>query len=237
MYEFDSRVRFSETDENRRLTLNGILNYFQDCCTFQSEDLGIGLSYLAEKHRMWALLSWKIVVERYPEMGERVRVLTLPYAMEKIKGRRNFLLLDEDGRTAACADSVWVLMDTARQRPARIEEDMRNAYELSEKLDMEYEEDHIRMPEGFEEMESFPIHKFHLDVNHHVNNGQYVQLAGEYLPENFAIREMRAEYRRSAVLGDMIFPQVSMENGRCTVSLADEKGKPYAVVAFKGEVR
>ena len=31
IYQFDSRVRYSEVDENRRITLLSILNYFQDC--------------------------------------------------------------------------------------------------------------------------------------------------------------------------------------------------------------
>ena len=29
IYQFDSRVRYSEVDENRRITLLSILNYFQ----------------------------------------------------------------------------------------------------------------------------------------------------------------------------------------------------------------
>ena len=30
MYSFDSRVRYSEVGEDKKLTLNGIINYFQD---------------------------------------------------------------------------------------------------------------------------------------------------------------------------------------------------------------
>lgn len=39
-YSFDSRVRYSEIGEDRHLTLNGMINYFQDCSTFQSEAAG-----------------------------------------------------------------------------------------------------------------------------------------------------------------------------------------------------
>ena len=51
MYSFDSRVRYSEVDEDRKLSLTGVINYMQDCSTFQSEDLNMGIDYLAEKHR------------------------------------------------------------------------------------------------------------------------------------------------------------------------------------------
>ena len=63
MYSFDSRVRYSEVDEYRKLSLTGVINYMQDCSTFQSEDLNMGIDYLAEKHRAWLLSSWQIVVE------------------------------------------------------------------------------------------------------------------------------------------------------------------------------
>ena len=44
MYTFDSRIRYSETDSEGKLTMASIINYFQDCSTFQSEDLGLGVA-------------------------------------------------------------------------------------------------------------------------------------------------------------------------------------------------
>ena len=49
MYRFESRVRFSEIDHTEMMTLPALVNYFQDCSTFQSEDLGVGIDYLKEK--------------------------------------------------------------------------------------------------------------------------------------------------------------------------------------------
>ena len=46
MYTFDSRIRYSETDETGALSLLGVINYLQDCSTFQSEDIGLGVEYL-----------------------------------------------------------------------------------------------------------------------------------------------------------------------------------------------
>ena len=46
MYTFTSRVRFSETDENGKLSLAGIMNYLQDCSVFHSEDVGNGTDML-----------------------------------------------------------------------------------------------------------------------------------------------------------------------------------------------
>ena len=50
MYEFNSRVRYSEIDHHGTLTLPALINYFQDCSTFQSEDV-LSLIHISEPTR------------------------------------------------------------------------------------------------------------------------------------------------------------------------------------------
>lgn len=233
MYEYESRVRLSEVDQERKMTLNAVLNYFQDCSTFQSEDLGVGIDVLEPRKRMWVLNSWKIEVNRYPELGEHIKVGTWPFEFGRMTGMRNFCMLDEKGQMTACAETLWVYMDTRRMRPARVDEDIRLAYETEPKLDLGEDTRRITVPEELEARKSFEVQPFHLDVNHHVNNGQYVQIAGAYLPEDFRIHQMRAEYKKSAVLGDTIFPQVGRTEEGYIIVLGSEDGKPYATVEFK----
>ena len=63
MYTFTSRVRFSETDENGKLSLAGIMNYLQDCSVFHSEDVGNGTDVLKKRDRVW-LSSSRIMASR-----------------------------------------------------------------------------------------------------------------------------------------------------------------------------
>ena len=44
-----------------------------------------------------------------------------------------------------------------------------------------------------------------------MNNAQYVEMARELIPEQLTVREIRAEYRKAAVLGDMLYPRVGKE--------------------------
>ena len=46
MYEFKSRVRYSEVNSEKVLTLAALTDYLQDTCTFQSEELGAGMDFL-----------------------------------------------------------------------------------------------------------------------------------------------------------------------------------------------
>ena len=91
MYTFDSRIRYSETDETGALSLLGVINYMQDCSTFQSEDIGLGVEYLEKKKRAWLLSSWRIVIDRYPVLGERIKIGTWATSSKGIYGYRDFV--------------------------------------------------------------------------------------------------------------------------------------------------
>ncbi len=105
-YSFESYVRYSEIGEDRNLTLNSVINYFQDCSTFHSEHTGVGIDYLQEKNRVWVLSSWQIVVDRYPKLCEKIKITTWPYAFKRFLGSRNFTMEDESGATVAYANSL-----------------------------------------------------------------------------------------------------------------------------------
>ena len=232
MYTWDSRVRFSEIGEDKRLTLDGILNYFQDSSTFHSEDIGNGMEVVEGLKRVWVLSSWQIVVNEYPKMGEHIKLGTWPYDFNRFFGGRNFIMYGDDGRVLAYANSLWTYLNSENGRPVRVEDEIVSRYQLEPKYDMDYADRKIALPEEMTAQNAFPVEVYHLDTNHHVNNGQYVKMAGAYLPQGFEIAQMRAEYKKSAVLGDMIYPKTAVESDKVIVSLEDEAGNAFTVVEF-----
>ncbi|MCM1153760.1 MAG: thioesterase [Roseburia sp.] len=237
MYTFQSRVRYSEIGVDGKLTLMSLLDYFQDASTFHSEDIGLGIAYLKEKHMAWLLSSWQIVVERYPHLCENIIIGTAPYDFRGFIGCRNFWMETEEGERLAYANSIWSLMDTQKMTPAKPPADMLEGYVISEKLPMDYAPRKITMPKGGETQEEMFVKTHHLDTNGHVNNGQHVRIAMDFIPKDFYIRQMRAEYKKQAVLGDRIIPELAhnAEETLYTVSLNAEDGKPYSIVEFMGE--
>ena len=232
MYTFDSRIRYSEADSEGRLTMASLLNYFQDCSTFHSEDVGLGVDYFKEVHQVWVLSSWQIVVERYPNLCENVIIGTQPYDMKGFLGYRTFAMMSVSGEYLAKANSIWSLLDLDKGKPVPAGEEMVQKYGIGEKLDMEYAPRKIIVPEGGVSGETIVVKQHHLDTNHHVNNGQFVNMAMEFLPENFTIGQLRAEYKKQAFLDDVLLPYVVTDEDRVLVSLTDERGAPYVVVEF-----
>lgn len=235
MYTFDSRISYSETDSESKLTLEGLLDYFQDCSIFHSEDLGIGIEYLNERNLFWVLISWQIVINRYPGLGERVVVGTFPYEFKGCFGYRNFCMLDEEGNYIAKANSLWALLDKDTLRPGHPTREMLEKYTLEEKLPMDYTGRKIGIPQNGCMENSITVMPWHLDVNNHVNNGQFVRIAMSQLTLHHPVAQLRVEYKKQAHLDDVLHAYVGCRKGEAgqdilVVSLQDAQGDVYANV-------
>ena len=152
------------------------------------------------------------------------------YHLQKVvaAARNEALLTVADG---LLADREAVLEANAADVEAAEKEDIRGyGAGEDEKLDMEYAPRHILMPSEYEEGEPVTVARHHIDTNRHVNNAQYVAVAREALPESLKVRQIRAEYKKAAVMGDVMVPRISREKGACTVALCSPEGTVYAVV-------
>lgn len=233
MYQFKSRVRYSEVELDKKLDLSAIIDYFQDCSTFQSEDIGLGIDYLRSINRAWLLSSWQIIVNDYPELGQEITSSTWAYDFNGIYGYRNFMIENNQKEVLAYANSIWVYIDTKSGRPTRVTDDIANTYGLEEKIDMNYAPRKISFPKDMNSLAPFSVIRSNIDTNNHVNNGQYIKMAEEFLPEDFVIKQMRADYRKAARLDDLIVPKLAKTQDGYIVVLADTEDKPFTIIEFK----
>ncbi len=231
-YEMNAKVRYSEVDVKGQMTWLSLLSYFQDCSVFQSEQMELGIEYLAKHHLAWVLSSWQVHAKKLPKLAEEITVGTWAYDFQSFYGYRNFILNDASGNRLAYANSIWVLIDTETGRPVRVPQDMGEAYGKEERIPMECTERRIKAPEQYEAKEPIRVQKYFIDTNQHMNNEKYVMIAQEFLPEHFQIGEIRVEYKKAARLDEFLYPRVTAEAGALTVVLASEDSKPYAVVKF-----
>ncbi|PWT26896.1 MULTISPECIES: acyl-[acyl-carrier-protein] thioesterase [Butyrivibrio] len=243
MYTFNSRIRYSELNSQGFLSTEALMNYFQDCSTFQSEDLGIGLEYLDEMNAAWVINSWQVDIIRYPKLGENVIIGTIPYDIKGFVGCRNFYMDTLEGERLAIANSVWALINIEKGTPVKVTSKMLEGYKISEKLPMDYQGRKISFPTdgNIRTLNEIIVQPFHLDTNQHVNNNQYINMAKDCMrlldgndKKIPVISRIRAEYRMQAHLGDTIYPVCSTQDKDgsvvYTVSLNDGSGKAYSIV-------
>lgn len=235
MYKKESHVRYSECGPDNKIKIPAIINYFQDCTTENSEQLGVGYAYLKEKKRAWILNSWQVFIRRRPEVGEKIEVSTWATGFKGVFGPRDFLMRTSGGEELVCAHSLWVYVDTETGKPVKPTESETSVYGVEPPIPIASVSRKIQLSEGMQVVDTFPVRKYHIDTNHHVNNAKYIELACEALPENFHVTGLRVEYKKAAIYGDkMILKSAMMDNGIVT-ALCDAEDIPYAIVEFIGE--
>ncbi|MBR2189579.1 MAG: acyl-[Eubacterium sp.] len=238
IYEFESRIRFSEVDENGYLSLPALMNYLQDCATFHGEETGVGLDWIAEHRQTWVLASLRLHVFRYPKYAETIRVSTWAHGFRGFLGYRDFAADTPSGEIIARGKSDWVFMDMQANKPMNVPPEQTNAYgiEADKALKDIYGRRKIRLSDCGETGSPFVIHESNLDTNRHVNSCQYIMMAQNLLPAGFPVNHLRAEYKRQAYLGDVITPVIYEVDHGYAVTLLNKDGEPYFVGEFTDAV-
>ncbi len=233
MYEFTSRVRYSEIRPDLGMKLSSMAARMQDCCVFQSEAAGCGPADWKQGRRAWIILSWQIRIHDIPVFNEAVTTRTWAYYFKNMRGDRNFTMSGPDGRLLAEANSHWCYFDLNAQRPVRVPEEDIAAFGTEPKLPHLDAPRKIALPreEGMRQ-EAFAARLSDIDTNRHVNNLHFIDMACAYLPDEADVKELRVEYARQCRLGEMICPVVWQLPEGTVVSLGDEAGKPYANCMF-----
>lgn len=241
MYSFTSHVRYSEVDENWRLTIPALIDYLQDCSTFQSDLLGMGPEHIASTKLAWMLSAWKIEIRKLPHFNDEIVVSTWATGFKGLRASRNFTVRRAGDATDAGpivrADSSWFMFDSNKGRPVRTPENESAPYladaEKDAPLDMPAIPHVVRIEDEGEPLVPVQVTAAHLDTNHHVNNAQYVAIAlgalGERMPA--APLTLDVHYSQAAKLGDVIYPHLHEQDGALTVTLGNADGKHYAIVS------
>ena len=234
MYSFNERIRYSELGEDGELSLLGLLNLFQDCSTFQSEDLGLGIEFLQGKREAWWVNSWQIDISKLPVLGQRVEVGTFAYAFKSFYGFRNFFLKDENGEFLVKADSIWFHYDLDNKRPTKPTDEALGKYLAGNDKHMEMTKivRKFDIPSDYELGDEIIVTKNDLDTNHHMNNAIYVGKARNLIDKDFKVKKIGVQYKKAAVLHDIILPRITKDKDSYIINLADKNGDTYAVVKF-----
>ena len=85
------------------------------------------------------------------------------------------------------------------------------------------------------EKEPVLVQRFHIDTNHHMNNGKYILWQRNICRRILRTESIRVEYKKAAVIGNMLYPEVYEQQNGVTIVLADEQKVPYAIMQFRGK--
>ena len=168
-------VTHHECGADAVLKLNCILDYFQDIAACHADLLGIGMEQLRALHQLWVLSRLKLRFRRYPQLGEKLTVLTYPTGLNRLFATRQYQLLAENGESLVEGTSFWIVIDDAKFRPVKPFKMLGDFAERNrERSKFFLELDKIAEPETPPEpqLEHQVLHS-NIDLNRHLNNAFY----------------------------------------------------------------
>lgn len=232
MYRYKEYVSYSHSDEEGHLRLGSIIDSFQDCSQLHSEVAGVSVDRLWEMHAGWQIVSWQIVVNRYPKFGEEIYVGTWPNNFNGVIGGRNYVMETLEGERLVTANSGWVLVNLETHRVMGIPKEIAACYEIEPAAEMEKASRKVALPEDMELLEKILVPKRSKDTNGHMNNSYYVHFAGEHLPEEKKVRQLRVEYKQGSYVGEHLFLSGRWEEDKFYAAFHGEEGNLRAGLEF-----
>jgi len=226
---------------NNKITNYGILAFLEDIAGIHSDNVGYGVKDIAEKKKAWILMDWKLQVIKRAGFGEKLIVKTWAKTMNKPQfyTYRDFEVYNEQEELIAIATSKWVFLDIEKERISKIDLEVLKLYNPDDKCVFGVEEiEKINIPEKFESFTEYQVKRFDIDVNRHMHNLNYLNLAYEALPEEIyntqEFNNVRVTYKHQIKLEDNVKCYYSKSNGVHTVVIKNEdESVIHAIVELK----
>ena len=216
IYEQSFTVTLPDVDENNCLTNKGILRIFQEIGCIHFSKFGYGLNDVKKKGLFWLLLNWKLEVFKRPCWNTNLKCITWSTHHTHIYFYRDYKLCDSSGNTVAIATSKWILFDFNKKSVFKITEDFTKKYckDINENVFDTKMVEKLKEPENSKLISEYTVLKRDLDLNHHVNNLNYLDFAYEALPKESIVDFNHVEimYKHESRLGDNLQLFYSIEN-------------------------
>jgi len=223
-YEITYRVLASDTDAYRRLRVSRLFTMLQEAAIAHTEFLGAGRDKTLDRGLLWVVTLQQAVIRRMPAYDDVIRLRSLPGEMLHAFYPRHYALTDGDGETLATASALWALMDAETRTmvfPAQSGVAIPGAKPAWETFFPAAP----KLPQAAAE-QRFTVPYSYVDLNGHMNNTRYFDLAEDLMPPALRARplcEVRTEYTGEARLGETITLQTEAREDAFLLSGAADR--------------
>ena len=226
----DFKVTLTMLGKNIYISNKGFLSILQDAAEMHSASIGYGVTDIDTTNYSWALLNWKFKFFSRPKYGDTITVKTWSRYSTKLYSYRDFEVLNSNGDVVAIATSKWILIDVAKRKVARIEESLISKYQPEDKSVFGIVElDKLVEPQSLSNSVDYKIRKADIDVNNHVNNLNYMDIALEAFPEDANVfnscSELEILYKHQIKLDDNVVANYSYENNENYIIIKSSNGE------------
>ena len=205
VYREELLLRSKDVDLYRRLRLSRLFELLQEASIRHTEQLGMGREKTLDKGLLWVVTMQRCEIARLPVYDERVTLTSWPGAMMHVFFPRYYRLADERDNTLLSASALWMLVDEKTRKMVFPDEWGVEIAGVTTGRE-------IRLPSGLKKLPctdeaSFTVPFSYVDLNGHMNNTRYFDLAEDHIPaaaEGKRLKAVSTEYTAEARFRDAL---------------------------------
>ena len=227
IFEHDFEMGIKDVGKDGLLENRAILEMLEDIGAYHSDLAGYGINDIPEKKIVWILLGWKLKVIKRPKYGQTIHIKTWGRDMLKAFTYRDFELYDSEKNLCAIATSKWTLINTDTSRVTRITDEIASSYKVENKKVFNDEPmGKIQVPTTFSNIVDYKVNRRDIDINGHMHNLYYLDLAIEALPEelskNVFYNNVEIQYKKEIKMGEVVKCKYSLQDGKNIVVIYNQ---------------
>jgi len=235
--EHKFRIGFRDVGASNELTNKALLGFLEDVAGMHSNGVGFGLNDISKTGFTWVLLNWKVQIFKRPLYCDTILAKTWARDKAKFFTYRDFEVYDSNNNLIAIATTKWVLMDSNNMSLMKIPDEVMTPYNLETKkvFGDAPEPNKLTAPEDFEFCKTYTVQRRDIDINRHVHNTYYLDIACEILPEdvyeNISFNSFEIMYKKETKFGENIKCFYSrMDNSHYIVMKTEDEKHVHCIV-------
>ena len=199
------RLRSKDVDLHRRLRTSRLFELLQEASIRHTEELGMGRDKTLDKGILWIVGLQRAEISRMPEYDEEIVLKSWPGKTMHLFFPRYYQMETEGGEMLLRASALWTLVDEQTRKVVFPEK-----YGVVIEGEVTGQEiAHPTSPRKLELTEAVPfqVPYSYVDLNGHMNNTRYFDLAEDCIPasrEGKSLRLIQTEYASEARLDDQL---------------------------------
>lgn len=233
IYCSNYKIGLEDIGRNNEATNKALLAIMQNIAGLHSASVGYGVLEIETKKRAWMLLDWKIKVIKRPKYNDDIKVETWSRKVERLYAYRDFQIKDNQENIIAIGTSRWIFVDTDRRRPVRLTADIADLYESETDKNVFTEEMEDIKCETYLFKKDYCVQRRDIDINQHMHNLSYLDMAYEILPEdiykNKVFDNIRIVYKKEILYGKKVECYYEEQDNKYII-VAKSKDKINAII-------
>lgn len=205
IYEKRRRLRSKDVNMYRRLKTSTLFELLQEASIRHTEELGMGREKTLDKGLLWILALQSAEIVRMPEYDEEVVLQSWPGITMHMFFPRYYVMKTARGEPLLKAAALWSLLDAGTRKMVFPEQYGIEILGITTGEELPQPAPPKRLP--CTETTAFTVPYSYVDLNGHMNNTRYFDLAEDCIHtavEGRDLRSVQAEYVSEVKCGDRI---------------------------------